>query len=249
MCYYITQINFVGDFMFKKSKLICKDVYGLELNIGDKVIPIVSEAISNKKMGIISDIKFDKKLSFLTLIDEMGNIIYKDILSSYYTTLERYNEKENENIILWINFHSDKGYVDSRIPLNSGTKSDFIIPADTVGISISYDRYEQDEAGCLGSFSNELYFFALKRKVSIYVDNDLDELIINTKSNGKKDWISKDAIVKLCSSFKQLREELSNTIEKLKNNDLDKCNRKIPYEDNKELQDTIKVLKKANSQG
>lgn len=230
--------------MFKKNNLICKDVYGLQLNIGDKVIPVVSEAISNKKTGIISDIRFEKKLSYLTLIDEKGNVLHTDILSSYYTTLERFNEKENENIILWINFHSDKGYVDSKLPLNSGTKTDFIIPSDTIGISISYDRYEQDDTGELDSFSNELYFFALKGKVSIYIDNDLDELIINIKSNGKKDWISNDTTVKLCNSFKQLREEISKVIEKFKNNNLDKCNRKIPYKDNKELQDTIKVLKK-----
>ncbi len=230
--------------MFKKNILKCTDVYGLELNIGDKVIPIVSEAISDKKTGIISDIKFDKKLSYITLIDEKGNMMYENMLSSYYTTEERYNERENENVILWINFHSDKGYSESKIPLNSGTKTDFIIPIDTVGISISYDKYELDEEGYLDSYSKELYFFALKRKVSVYLDKDLDEMIINIKANGKKDWINKDTTVKLCNSFKELRKKLSDTIEKFKSNDLDKCNQRIPYENNEELQNIEKKIKK-----
>lgn len=220
---------------------ICKDIYGKELRIGDIVIPVVSKDLLKEKEGIITEINVKDGLSYISLIDEKGETIREDILSSYYTTKDRYNKYENDDIILWINFHSKDGYIDSKIPLNSSTNTDFDIPKNTIGISISFDKYEQYDDESFDSSSEELYFFANKRNVDIELDEDFGVYIVSIKENGKKDWISSDADVKIFTNQKNLKKSLINTINFLKTKDLEKCNRKIPYEENKDLQ-MIKII-------
>jgi len=219
---------------------ICKDAYDLDLKMGDYAITL--DDANNE--GIISEIFSNNDQTFITIIDENGKILHESIPSSNCTTKERLYEKEYSNTIIWINFHSNKGYIESRIPLNNNSNTDFTIPSSTVGISISFDKYEKLDDDTLDSYSEEIYFFGLTKKVKVTLDEDFNEQIITIKENDKKDWISKDAIVKLYNSNKEFKEELIKTIELLKKQKLDKCNKKIAFKENKDLQETIKKLRK-----
>ena len=63
----------------------CKDYYGQELKIGDRVIPIISEALAVGIKGIITNIEYHNGSSYITISDEKQNVIIKNVNSEYYS--------------------------------------------------------------------------------------------------------------------------------------------------------------------
>ena len=65
----------------------CRDLYGAKLEIGDRVIGVIST--TSGVSGTITNIIEDDSVSYITLSDDNGNVIAKNVESRCFTTDER----------------------------------------------------------------------------------------------------------------------------------------------------------------
>jgi hypothetical protein len=71
---------------------MCKDWYGLELKVGDKVIPMCSEACICYAKGEIKNIHYLGGDYWIDIYDKERNYTWEKWNAFYFSTQERFNE-------------------------------------------------------------------------------------------------------------------------------------------------------------
>lgn len=141
----------------------CKDYYGQELKIGDRVIPIISEALVVGIKGIITNIEYHNGSSYITISDEKQNVIIKNVNSEYYSTFERYNT-HNQKAVYDILFCNKRIGIIDYLPLTNKTDENYKLP-DTTKMVIIKARHLVKKLFGEESYSETKIYV-------LYVDNE-----------------------------------------------------------------------------
>lgn len=198
--------------MKKQSK--CLDFYNLKLEKGQKVIPICSDALLANIDGIVSNIEYSEYYNvwFIDISDDKGNVLLKDVNPSYYSTPERFEERENHDYIYSLSFFNEEGYCITSIPLTESTNLNHELPNDIAYITLNEKIEEKTNEGISCSFSESLGIFALIDKTE-FVDAN-NELYLITKNTSHSLPINPDCCIKKFDSneilFKYIRNLISS---------------------------------------
>lgn len=118
----------------------CKDFYGERLKEKDYVIPMCSEACIIGIEGYISEINFSDNESYITIIDEKGNILIKDVNSSYYSTKERFETYETDKHHYYLTFYSKNAHSLTFLTLTNATDENYEFPEGTVFVKLNDEK-------------------------------------------------------------------------------------------------------------
>lgn len=118
--------------------MACRDLYGEELRVGDKVIGVISLLCGFT--GTISKISENSGVSYITLLGDNGEIIVDE--SKFFTTAERLKKYHTLDFNYSIKFFGDQIYPLFTIPLTSAANFDFDISDDVCLAYINF--YERN---------------------------------------------------------------------------------------------------------
>lgn len=240
----------------------CLDFYGEILKVGDEVIPMMSEFLrlgagdeANSVMngtfvlgigGKVTDIYYNEKYDtyYMTIADEKGNTILESVNSRYYTTKERYEEREKEkrNSVYFITFYDKKFNFLNYIPLTGKTKLDYKMLQKSYLITITarhrLNKY-QDSYPIIYTVAVTDGLVVTEYGDGYYIDNLESQTFF--KLNGKEEF-------KLLKNQKELQQYITALIEYFTKADLSCVNVKEYFEKNLAGQDferqLIRQLKK-----
>lgn len=162
-----------------KKQSVCMDFYHLKLEVGQRVIPICSDALFANIDGIISKINYSDYYNvwFIDISNEKGNVLLKDVNPCYYSTPERFAERKNQNFIYSLSFYNDLGNYITHIPLIKNINPEHEIPKDITYVTLDEKIIEESN----GSYSENLGIFILNKNTRIEKtekDSNID-LILN----------------------------------------------------------------------
>lgn len=205
----------------------CIDFYGEKLNIGDEVVPILEEALILNIGGFISKIKYSERYNnhYITITDEKGNILLEGVDARCYTTQERIDEREEENIYNLV-FHDERLYYISNIPLTNKTNINFDIPENTSYITLEakhYGKEKQLDCGSSISYINMmLYYFIIAKDMKVCHEKEERAYYLENSNNGCYQRILKK--YKIFKDQEKLKEYIKCIIEYFNNADLTHIN-------------------------
>ncbi len=121
----------------------CLDCYGEKLKLGDEVIPVLSEAAVIGIKGVISKIEYSEKYddSYITISDHEGNALLSSVNSRYYTTQERFYEREIQNYVYELIFYNKRFWPLTFLPLTNKTDMNYEIPDETCLIALRAEHF------------------------------------------------------------------------------------------------------------
>lgn len=164
----------------------CNDFYGEPLSIGDRILSVQPESKLSNTIGIIKEISYldTTEQSFITIIDEQGNILLKNVNSTYYSTEERIKKYRND-YIHYLCFMNKEGKVIYNKPLTNQMNLDFQIPENTLWI-----EYKINKLTNMGTYERYSIF-------SLIID---DHLSTNFEKKGDKYFIQTSKFI-YCPGF------------------------------------------------
>ena len=209
------------------TKKTCTDIYGEKLAVGDYVIPIMEEALILGIEGYITDIIYNDyfKNYYITISDEHGNILIKNIDAECYTTKKRLNERENNTNIYSLTFYDKDFYPITNIPLSNQTNKDFLFPKGTSLISLDAEFLLEQHSGWTSRLDEKLFYFL-------------------TKENKRKFELYFQQEGKYFNNEEELAKYIQKLIEFFNNSDLTNIQTTILFKENKEAQEFDKTLRK-----
>lgn len=226
------------------SEKNCIDLYGERLNIGDEVIPVLSEALIMNIRGIISKIIYQDGYHFLILSGKDGKKLYSNhdgdyaFESRHFTTQERFNERENERNVYSLTFYSNIAWPLTSLPLTNRTNPNYDFPEGTTFISLTTNHILDEDKGYI---SSDIYFFATKDKVKFCYDKKHDTNFLKVLETGEYwAWITGNHIN--FETYEELKNYIKGLIKYFNNADLTQVNNDIIYSKNPEGKKFEKVL-------
>lgn len=199
-----------------EKEKVCLDCYREKLKLGQNVIPVCSEALIVGISGIISNMEYLEQYNtwVIDISDEEGNVLQKGVNASYYTTPERFSERENENCIYSLCFYNEHGNYRSRLPLTKSTNLDYEFPKDISYITLEEQTKVSIEKNCNLFFSLTIGLFVLNEKVDVYFDKKNQTYYIKIKNIKEQTLPSFDleCSIKKFDSFDNMTEYMRSII-------------------------------------
>lgn len=212
-----------------------RDLYGERLNVGDEVIPVMSEALIMRIEGVISKIRCDEGQHFLVLSDKEGNLLYDGHCfdSGYFTTQERFDDRERNDNVYSLYFYSNKCSLLTTLPLTNRTDPNYGFPEGTTFVELK--SYHMIEVGDVSkSFvSSTEYFFATNAKVKFCYNEEFNShYLISLETKECKNYITKNN--KSFKTDEDLELYIRSIIVFFNNADLKNVNNNVIYSKNLE---------------
>lgn len=230
----------------------CIDFYGERLKVGDKVIPVLSEALIIGIGGIISKIEYNERYNnhYITITDKNGNILLENVDARCYTTEERYEERENQKYIYYLTFYNDKLYLVGSYPLTNKSNLDYEIPKNTNLVSLNAKHITQ-KGDCYTSYHTEtIYTYFFEENIKLYCDskNKENEQDFYYVMNNNGNWYPLSDGYKIAQSKEELQTYVKAIIKYFKDSDLSNVNSDKLFEENSQAKAfEKKLIKKLNS--
>lgn len=157
-----------------KKQSVCTDFYNLKLEVGQRVIPICSDALFANIDGIISKINYSEYYNvwFIDISNEKGDVLLKDVNPCYYSTPERFEEREGQDYIYSLSFYNDLGHYITQIPLTRNTRSKQDMSEDIAYVTLD-EKIKIESGEITTSHTEHLGIFILNQKAQIKkIEND-----------------------------------------------------------------------------
>lgn len=222
----------------------CKDIYGEKLKIGDEVIPVMSEALIIDIGGKISDIKYSEEYNnyYITIVDEEGNVLLNGVDSQYYTTKERFEERECNDNIYYLEFYDEKLLPITSLPLSNRTDENYEIPDNTNLVELRAEYLTNINDHSKSYISSKLFSCFYEDNIKLNSNPEGYKYIISKLGGFGGIWLDED--YKIVKDQNELIKLIKDFIKTFKREDLTNINNDIVYKDNKEIHKFEKVLKK-----
>ena len=221
-----------------KKRPYCIDFYGERLKIGDIVIPVLEEALIIGFEGIISKIEYNEKYNnyYITISDKEGNILLDGVDARYYTTNERFEERENQDYVYSIIFYDSKFSIQTSLPLTNKTSIDYEIPEDVALATIKADHIDEITENSNSYICSDIYYLVNNRLAKVYKEgNDYDDneekyyYLLSNKDNNYKSITENFRTFRNDKEFKQFIREI---IKYFNNSDLTHINTAEIFDEN-----------------
>ncbi len=218
----------------------CVDFYGERLNVGDEVIPVLDEAAMIGIGGIISEIHYGKNC-YITITDKNGKVLLNGVDARCYTTQERFDEREKSDYVYSLTFYSNKCWPLNSLPLTNKTNPNYEFSEGTTFIALNAKHINSKSEGCSSYTSGDIYFFALKDKVTFGYEKKNDEHYLHVLETGEYlEWITSNH--KHFATDEELKNYIRILIQYFNNADLTRVNNNDTYPENPEGQKFEKTL-------
>jgi hypothetical protein len=212
------------------------DFYGEKLNIGDEVIPMMSEAILMRIKGTISNIGYNEQdnIHYINITNENGKVLNANFNPIYFTTKARYDQRENSEYVYKLELYCKNTIRTIYLPLNNFTNPNYDFPNNIDYIVLGYDYDIKEENGSFVNSSNSVLWFGVDGKVEFYYNKKYKHHNLKILHNGE----IKYAICPNHKTFKTYNDmiaymrqliiyfnnaDLTNITERVNYNDVDKC--------------------------
>ena len=227
----------------ENKKAYCTDVYGERLNIGDEVIPVMEEALIIGRKGIISKIEYIKEYNdyFITIVDKTNRTLLEGVNATYYTTKERFEEREHGKYPYILNFLDEKFCIKGWVPLNNNTDPNYDIPKWTKAVTI-WTNYIIEKTEC-GSTRCCAEIYCIFFEDGVTLCRDPESRVRYLQSN--KDYMSYHPIFdryRKVKNFEELKHAVKKIIKTVNNMDLSEVTNGIVEE--KEVETEINKIEK-----
>lgn len=220
------------------SQKQCIDFYGERLKVGDKVIPMLEEALIIGIEGVISKIEYSERYDshYITITDKKGKVLLENVDARCYTTQARYNERENQKYVYSLTFYNNELHAITSLPLTDRTDVNYEIPENTCLVLLN--AWHLTEKGkCYESYSSEtIYNYFFEGNIKLYCDKknkdyDYDFYYV---MNEKRNWYPIYRGYKIAQSEEELKKYVKAIIEYFKSSDLSHINNDVLYDKNLE---------------
>jgi hypothetical protein len=221
----------------------CVDLYGERLNVGDEVIPVLSEILIMNIRGVISEIRNNEVDYFLVLSNREGEVLYDgtSFEAKHFTTKERFDERENKSNVYSLTFYNNKCWSLTSLPLTNRTNPNYEFPEGTTLISLSSDHMYGKNNFSSSHICGDEYFFARKGKVKFCYNKKQNEHFLQVLETGEyREWITGNH--KYFETDEELALYIRAIIEYFNNADLKHVSNEIIYLENPEGQKFEKKL-------
>ncbi len=223
------------NYSFIKSDT-CKDIGGLPLRVGDKVMPCFIGF-----EGTISQIYYCKELneSFVDIVDDNGKILLDKAISTDYTTAERFMEAEYGDYIYSLNAY-DKNYrpLISLCILSNRTEK-LELPDNTDSIEIRAEHLSSHNKGGNTYISGSIFILALKTAELCLSDEGA--YLRNKETYKFINWVY-DNNYRLFDTKEELENYVNQLITYFNEADLTDINNSIEFHKNEKAQTFEKTL-------
>lgn len=233
--------------MEKKSQ--CVDIYGERLKVGDEVIPVMEEPLIIGISGIISKIEYSERYNnyYITITDKKGKTLLDGVNARYYTTQERFDERENQEYVYSLTFYDSKFWPQTSIPLTNKTNLNYEIPEGTCLITLDAEHLKkrgkqltQNSWSCDSYISSYIYYFIVDGKAKLCHD-EIDDYyyLLNPQTNNYREIGENHRIIK---GNKEMKKFIKGIIEYFNNADLTYVNNDEEFEKNEKGKEFEKKL-------
>jgi hypothetical protein len=214
----------------------CVDLYGERLNVGDEVIPVLSEILIMNIRGVISEIRNNDGYYFLVLSNKEGEVLYDgtSFEAKHFTTQERFDERENENNVYSLTFYNNKCWSLTSLPLTNRTNPNYEFPEGTTFISLNSNHMYGKDNFSRSFFFGDDYFFAKKGKVKFCYDKKEKAHFLKVLETGKYNGWRITRNHKYFETDEELVLYIRAIIQYFNNADLTHVNNDVSYTENPE---------------
>ena len=232
------------------NKKQCVDYYGERLKIGDRVIPILNEAVLLKIGGIISHIEYVEKYHnfYITIVDDKGKVLLRNVDARCYTTQERFDERENQNYVYRLVFYNHGLWPKVSLPLTNKTSIDYEIPDDVSVVVLCAEHLDKkgrqltENSWTCPSYSLNTIYFLILNDGKTKLCHDEKEDFYYLYEFERHNFLSVGKHFHLFETEDELKNYIKHLIEYFHHVDLTHVHNEVEFDKNEKGKEFEKIL-------